>query len=1178
MPPLEISEDVSSNESDGNDSIDAIGTACRTYSEGRRHPRHRYLACVKNRQLTFPRSCFDRWRPPALEVEEDVVLRRLSVANGVHHTEDYSMVDITNFAVYRPFEASTRPGELTSLTALKTEFGMDELCFDGCLRINNEDFYLRKIKFGIVAIDGYCEYDTPSVRDTIYIQSTLASKHKIYYRLSQPCQEYRRYHEPTIWVADLVKYSLEFMLQSTQDIGLHSFRTRFVQWVRDTYGNQKQFEQWLSLTRGTDFRSAISVHIHFLWKEAFSIDRTLGHHSLWSETDTHRLDAVPAYLAHDPFTTVTVFVHRVFRNMYFAPILRMRHRSPEIERLARRRRDVLGLTILNSITSAIPKIRSDRSSSGVREGDVIALKPDAVTSWKAAQAKWYAYVQAVRTLQNGRVKLDLLWLYAPADTAIGKSDYPYKNELFLSDNCSCQDDAYDSSAVTGRIKVLWGRVDPVKAEQEGAFVVRQTYMSHTHEFVTVHRTHFSCRCSMKQPTDFEQAHKDYNCGDFVLHRRAKYTARSDVEDPFLYPSQILDFLPAQEKVLVRLFPLAAQSRENGNRNEVCWSEETFLLKPEMLVRPCKVVGFASEAAVSKLFRRGGVGDLYFYIYNGKNPNIWQDIDGSSSNALPTYLRGMGICCGGGSLDRGLEDGNAIHFHHAIDYDSRAIHTYRVNAENPNKVNLFLGPMERYLVDSLMGTETEFKKASIGEVDVIAAGSPCQAFSTLQSDKFSNQSIKRASLVANVMAYVDHYMPLYFLLENVLGISTVAKGLGPDQNILSQVLSCLVGMGYQTQQFIMDVPAFNGFQSRRRCFVLAVAPGLEPLPRPPQSSHRSETKKRNRSSLGRLSNGARLGEIQDELAPFPMTSFTAATSDLPDIDDGHVYNCIRFPEHRVGRRLGAMDRDLIAMIPQRPRGSGLASAYQMGKVAKPQVDRWIDGCAKRQDPKSRSFSRIYGDELINTVTTVLQPLDIVTGRCLHPEQNRLLTVMEARRAQGYPDDEVILGSPDQQWKIIGNSVHRNVAFALGNSLRESWNNSQDAAERIWERERLLDAESEIAFEIAFQERLWSSDATKEPEVLIKNEHSAQAHSGLARPRAAETAPTRRPSPLAEHAAARIDDDTSPAMIETTEAENLTTTITTVRKVLRKRKRDSSQDGAVTVEHTLTTTRKKYSHGK
>jgi hypothetical protein len=46
-------------------------------------------------------------------------------------------------------------------------------------------------------------------------------------------------------------------------------------------------------------------------------------------------------------------------------------------------------------------------------------------------------------------------------------------------------------------------------------------------------------------------------------------------------------------------------------------------------------------------------------------------------------------------------------------------------------------------------------------------------------------------------------------------------------------------------------------------------------------------------------------------------------------------------------------------------------------------------------------------------------------------------MEARRAQGILDHELIFGLPSQQWKIIGNSVARSVSLALGLSLRQAW---------------------------------------------------------------------------------------------------------------------------------------------
>ena len=50
---------------------------------------------------------------------------------------------------------------------------------------------------------------------------------------------------------------------------------------------------------------------------------------------------------------------------------------------------------------------------------------------------------------------------------------------------------------------------------------------------------------------------------------------------------------------------------------------------------------------------------------------------------------------------------------------------------------------------------------------------------------------------------------------------------------------------------------------------------------------------------------------------------------------------------------------------------------------------------------------------------------------------MITVMEARRAQGFPDHEVLVGSAPDKWKVIGNSVPRTVSLALGLSLRNAW---------------------------------------------------------------------------------------------------------------------------------------------
>ena len=92
---------------------------------------------------------------------------------------------------------------------------------------------------------------------------------------------------------------------------------------------------------------------------------------------------------------------------------------------------------------------------------------------------------------------------------------------------------------------------------------------------------------------------------------------------------------------------------------------------------------------------------------------------------------------------------------------------------------------------------------------------------------------------------------------------------------------------------------------------------------------------------------------------------------------------------------------------------------------------------RQSERSKAYRRQDPKGLFRTVTTALRPTDAKAGGGLHWGQDRILTVMEARRAQGFLDHEVIVGDVGSQWKVIGNSVSRAVALALGMSLRKAW---------------------------------------------------------------------------------------------------------------------------------------------
>ena len=55
--------------------------------------------------------------------------------------------------------------------------------------------------------------------------------------------------------------------------------------------------------------------------------------------------------------------------------------------------------------------------------------------------------------------------------------------------------------------------------------------------------------------------------------------------------------------------------------------------------------------------------------------------------------------------------------------------------------------------------------------------------------------------------------------------------------------------------------------------------------------------------------------------------------------------------------------------------------------------------------------------------------------LHPEEQRGLSVREAARIQGFPDDFVFAGSKAAQFRMVGNAVPPPLAKQLAEAIRE-----------------------------------------------------------------------------------------------------------------------------------------------
>ncbi|KAI9818018.1 MAG: DNA methyltransferase Dim-2 [Phylliscum demangeonii] len=977
----------------------------------------------------------------------------------------YSFV-LDQFSIYKD-NTLIHPNELAPLHHLCVKPANNKYYFDGVLTDGRSRYLVQHIPFDILSIGNYCDVDQHGVGDQIWIQSSRLQGTDTWYQLGEPAPEYRRYHVQFVWMANFAKHFTDF-LQRRPVVHLHHFRQCFHQEMEGLHGTDADFRAWLAQYGDTDFRRVITAHPDFLHKEAVNINSRHDRQPVWFESHPKSLLAIRPQLVVEQMTVVTSFVYDCFKDLPWGRFLAViestvepttkvdkghapgrRHGPLDAFAPAKMSRGrVNGEGSVGGTSEHRSRTKQAPPADNVLIGDVLEVERDVETVWKGSAAFWYAYVQGVRTTASGRQLLDVLWLYASSDTTCSSMRYPIPNELFFSDHCNCGDARMDSTSVIRKVTVDF-HGDPERSAAD--FVVRQKYRTDDAAFVTLRPSDFQCsHVSEKTQPRAEKRMDLYRVGDTVLYQDgASATA-------LLEPAEVLEVHPeghARSLLLRRLLRMQKfpSGRADIKPNELIYTDDLIIVRIKRVERKCYVRFFTEQERARKQipppYNRDGTGDAYYItcrlvgeITTGTleplaRPFPSSLIQGFDPHAPPprTVLRGMDLYCGGGNFGRGLEEGGAVENKWAVDYDVNAIHTYHANLKENAAPVLYYGSVNDLLAQALVGLYSKYVP-SPGEVDFISAGSPCQGFSTANQQRSNEKSLKNSSLVASVAAYVDFYRPKYALMENVVSMASKGKK-NQAQNVFSQLLCCLVGMGYQVQQFTLDAWSFGSPQSRSRLFISIAAAGLELPPHPALShAHPPATKHRG---LGVAANGLSFGMRRFERTPFDYVSIGDATKDLPFVGDARTQTCIPHPDHRPSRFESYLTRAQITQIPVVPRGQTFMMAFQRGRLGKPQIDSFKWENRHKISKISKSWQRIDPNGLMPTVTTTAQPSCSFTGTILHWDQHRVMTVMEVRRAQGFPDDDVLVGHPAVQWKIVGNSVARTVALALGLSLREAW---------------------------------------------------------------------------------------------------------------------------------------------
>ncbi|PIN03639.1 DNA (cytosine-5-)-methyltransferase [Handroanthus impetiginosus] len=166
----------------------------------------------------------------------------------------------------------------------------------------------------------------------------------------------------------------------------------------------------------------------------------------------------------------------------------------------------------------------------------------------------------------------------------------------------------------------------------------------------------------------------------------------------------------------------------------------------------------------------------------------------------------------------------------------------------------------------------------------------------------------------------------------------------------------------------------------------------------------------------------------------MTGSSSRNTSMPK--NPVLYDHLPYPLHdddyirvcNIPKRKGANFRDLPGIV------IGADNVVQRAKeqCLMPSGKPWVPDYALnfRDGRSTKPFGRLWWDE---TVPTVFCFPDPHMRAILHPEQDRLLTLRECARLQGFHDHYKFCGKLKERYSQVGNAVAVSVSRALGFSL-------------------------------------------------------------------------------------------------------------------------------------------------
>ena len=383
---------------------------------------------------------------------------------------------------------------------------------------------------------------------------------------------------------------------------------------------------------------------------------------------------------------------------------------------------------------------------------------------------------------------------------------------------------------------------------------------------------------------------------------------------------------------------------------------------------------------------------------------------SPKKAKPSNYRSLDLFSGCGGLSYGLsmarsEIGSSISTGVAIDNWKIACETFQENIG----ITPICGEINTELIQKVNDTH--------GPFDIVVGGPPCQGFSTAGKRALDDD---RNKLVLEFLNAIKICQPKVFVMENVTGFKTFQNG-----QLHKEVVEYASKLGYRVRSAIVLASLVGVPQRRKRFLLVGTKNGRFVFPA-------------EKISMNQVLDDSFFVEdffVQSPSDGEEKWSFDDATSDLPPLKAGQkLEKYLKSPQNLLQeyfRKGSDLPVDHLA-VGHRPYFLEMLSYIPQGKSA---LDSEVQATMPEHlRPKSgfkNSYQRIVGNFPSPTITRNFTTPS--SANCIHPHQDRALSLREGARCQSFPDTFQFLGSTEEKRLQIGNAVPPLLGKAIGESI-------------------------------------------------------------------------------------------------------------------------------------------------